>query len=902
MKRRVNKRVLTLATAFALGTSMAGTITAFAADPVLTVDYDVTECVSQWLFGCSKYETTTKSVEFTDLEAPLSSKLPKSDYGWQQEGSPLNPVFYGDVSVKTLKSYADSTGHIHLTELGSGRDGGQKILRDGITNSTSISIFDSLSDMRNDFAGTDQQVVSSFPKHENGDAVTKLKFNPSQAKVPVGFDTRFLMSNAVKSVVRVQHYPLRYSTITMKTMFGKGVHPNQTVEADFMGTIFELNKPVQGLEGHDTYGEYDNAELNKQYLNGTIVTAVLEDGSTITPTATASDPIVGAPQRLTINFESAEQAAKVKEIDIHARSANTQPLTGMSGQELSKIMYLNSAKGNFGISASDAFEMAKSGTQSVTNGNIDVVARWKTGSFFDGNYPGTVQSNNAIIGFTLPKVTFKSNADDAFFGAKDDNVTETALDAKDLEGALGKPGAFLKLGDDALASAIPVRDGYRFTGWNTEPDGSGKQFTGASEVPWETGITVYAQWARKILPINPVPVITTESRTITAGQKIDLMSLVTSATDKVWDESTGEFKDVVCTPDAVADGCTLTISDDDHFDSSKPGVYTITFKATDRDGASFTQTAKVTVLPAQEMINPAPNLQLHDATFVKGNGGKEFNLLSLVSSATDQVPTADGEYSTISCGASDSPGVGCRLEIVDDGHFDKDKVGKYTVTIRATDAAGATTEKSATVTVTPVTAPSTAVDPAPVIKLHDAIITEGNGGKEFDLYSLVSSATDEVPNTKSGQNSKVTCIRDGLDGDCKLQMISDGGFDKDKPGVYTIKFQAIGSDGATTTASATVTVTPLVREPENPHKPTQEQPATPSQEQPATPTQQPTNPSKVNPTAEQSESNGAKQNTAKHSAENLAQTGSSAGVLLAIAASIMVVGTALVTLRRRTRG
>ena len=48
----------------------------------------------------------------------------------------------------------------------------------------------------------------------------------------------------------------------------------------------------------------------------------------------------------------------------------------------------------------------------------------------------------------------------------------------------------------------PTRDGYTFTGWNTAADGSGTAFTSSTVV--DADITVYAQWAAKGEPIEPV--------------------------------------------------------------------------------------------------------------------------------------------------------------------------------------------------------------------------------------------------------------------------------------------------------------------------------------------------------------------------------------------------------------
>jgi uncharacterized repeat protein (TIGR02543 family) len=52
---------------------------------------------------------------------------------------------------------------------------------------------------------------------------------------------------------------------------------------------------------------------------------------------------------------------------------------------------------------------------------------------------------------------------------------------------------------DALPTA-PTRTGYTFAGWNTEPDGSGEDFTAAT--PVTTDINVYAQWTANVYYIT----------------------------------------------------------------------------------------------------------------------------------------------------------------------------------------------------------------------------------------------------------------------------------------------------------------------------------------------------------------------------------------------------------------
>jgi len=80
-------------------------------------------------------------------------------------------------------------------------------------------------------------------------------------------------------------------------------------------------------------------------------------------------------------------------------------------------------------------------------------------------------------GSTTYTVTFDKNHDDA------DNFTEASPQTKSVT----TPATTI----DALPTA-PTREGYNFTGWNTEDDGTGSAFTAST--PVTANVTVFAQW------------------------------------------------------------------------------------------------------------------------------------------------------------------------------------------------------------------------------------------------------------------------------------------------------------------------------------------------------------------------------------------------------------------------
>ena len=80
------------------------------------------------------------------------------------------------------------------------------------------------------------------------------------------------------------------------------------------------------------------------------------------------------------------------------------------------------------------------------------------------------------------------------------------------------------------------------------------------------------------------------------------------------------------------------------------------------------------------VMNEAPQLTVSDKTITQGD---ELDLKSLIVSATDK---EDGDLKDA-------------VQITDEGGFNKNVVGKYTVSFKVTDSKGASTTKQATVTV-----------------------------------------------------------------------------------------------------------------------------------------------------------------------------------------------------------
>ena len=72
-----------------------------------------------------------------------------------------------------------------------------------------------------------------------------------------------------------------------------------------------------------------------------------------------------------------------------------------------------------------------------------------------------------------------------------------AADLNDLDQVKRMLGEIDAMGVDVdivLSSTVPTRDDYRFTGWNTESDGSGDSYAPGATYTTNAALNLYAQW------------------------------------------------------------------------------------------------------------------------------------------------------------------------------------------------------------------------------------------------------------------------------------------------------------------------------------------------------------------------------------------------------------------------
>lgn len=161
---------------------------------------------------------------------------------------------------------------------------------------------------------------------------------------------------------------------------------------------------------------------------------------------------------------------------------------------------------------------------------------------------------------------------------------------------------------------------------------------------------------------NTPPTISAKDVTLNVGDTFNPLKDVT-ATDK-------EDGTITLTKDNI-------ISND--VDTSKAGTYHVTYKVTDKNGASIEKTITVIVKQNTGNLNSAPIISANDVTL---NIGDTFNPLT-------NVTATDKEDGTITL----------TKDNIVANDVDTSKAGTYHVTFRVVDKNGAITEKTITVTV-----------------------------------------------------------------------------------------------------------------------------------------------------------------------------------------------------------
>ena len=280
----------------------------------------------------------------------------------------------------------------------------------------------------------------------------------------------------------------------------------------------------------------------------------------------------------------------------------------------------------------------------------------------------------------------------------------------------------------------PTRAGYTFTGWSP-----------AVEENVTQSITYNATWVMNWVPMNAAPVIHATDKTIEVGDEFDPRADVTAE-----DEEDGDITN------------RIEILKND-VNINEPGIYDVTYKVTDNQGASYTTTIKVTVNPKAADLNACPVIQATDKTLTVGD---EFDPLADVTAKDEE----DGDITD-------------KIEILEN-EVDTTKPGKYEVTYKVTDSGGASHVKTIKVTVNPKMEP---INAAPIIEAEDKTLTVGDA---FDPMADVTATDAEDGNLTD-----------------KIEILNNE-VDTTKPGKYEVTYKVTDNKGASYTKTITVTVNP----------------------------------------------------------------------------------------------
>ncbi len=213
-------------------------------------------------------------------------------------------------------------------------------------------------------------------------------------------------------------------------------------------------------------------------------------------------------------------------------------------------------------------------------------------------------------------------------------------------------------GETVTKPADPTKEGYIFKGWYLD-----KEFTKPYDfsTPVTSPMGLYALWEKEAATNTP-PTITAKDVTLTVGDSFNPLDYATAS-----DKEDGEIK---LTNDNI-------IKND--VNTAKAGTYHVTYKVTDKNGASTETTITITVNPKPSKINTPPVIDAKDITLTVGD---KFNPLDKVT-ATDK---EDGNLKLTK-------------DNVIKNNVDTSKAGTYSVTYKVTDKDGASVEKTIKVTV-----------------------------------------------------------------------------------------------------------------------------------------------------------------------------------------------------------
>jgi len=132
--------------------------------------------------------------------------------------------------------------------------------------------------------------------------------------------------------------------------------------------------------------------------------------------------------------------------------------------------------------------------------------------------------------------------------------------------------------EQAITTNTFTKEGYTFTGWNTETDGSGTGYTDGQSISLTANITLYAQWEESTtisLSASSGTIVAGNNATVTISGTNYGTPTVTSSNSSV---ATGAISGTTLTVTGVSEG-TATITVTSSTDTTKTATYNITVTA-----------------------------------------------------------------------------------------------------------------------------------------------------------------------------------------------------------------------------------------------------------------------------------------------------------------------------------
>ena len=273
----------------------------------------------------------------------------------------------------------------------------------------------------------------------------------------------------------------------------------------------------------------------------------------------------------------------------------------------------------------------------------------------------------------------------------------------------------------------------------------------------------------EVVESNTPPVIEAKDRTLLEGESFNPLEGV-----KVIDKE----------DDAVGLPITVRVVKDT-VDTTTPGVYEVTYEATDSQGAIARKTIKVTVHRKMVGVNQAPIIEMHCTEFTVGEEIKPLEWITV---------TDDGDISKVQV---TKVGSTIPFKMIDGREYFK-TAGKFTITYHAIDEQGASVTKTFEITVQDkaVTPPNTDIiemNKVPTIKMSKTTFIVGEEIKPLEWITV----------TDDGDISKVQVTKVGST--IPFKMIDGREYFK-TAGKFTITYHAIDEKGASVTKTFEITV------------------------------------------------------------------------------------------------